>query len=70
VPATLRQNLTARPQAGHPVPGSQVPQQCDACGKHDLSEEDREWAEQIASSLGPLTDRQRDILARLLHARS
>jgi hypothetical protein len=34
-----------------------------------LCEEDREWVARIASSLGPLSDRQRDILARLLHTR-
>jgi hypothetical protein len=31
-------------------------------GKYDLSADDREWVERIAASLGPLTDKQRDIL--------
>jgi hypothetical protein len=41
----------------------------DSEGKYDLCEEDREWVARIASGLGPLSDRQRDILARLLHTR-
>jgi hypothetical protein len=38
-------------------------------GKYDLSAEDREWVERTAASLGPLTDKQRDILALLLRTR-
>jgi hypothetical protein len=35
-------------------------------GKYDLSADDREWVERTAASLGPLTDKQRDILSMLL----
>lgn len=35
-------------------------------GKYDLSEGDREWVERTAANLGPLTDKQRDILGILL----
>ncbi len=38
-------------------------------GKYDLSADDREWVERTAASLGPLTDKQRDILGLLLHKR-
>jgi hypothetical protein len=38
-------------------------------GKYDLSADDREWVERTAASLGPLTDRQRDILGLLLRTR-
>jgi hypothetical protein len=38
-------------------------------GKYDLSAEDREWVERTAASLGPLTDKQRDILGLLLRKR-
>jgi hypothetical protein len=38
-------------------------------GKYDLSADDREWVERTASSLGPLTDKQRDILGLLLRKR-
>jgi hypothetical protein len=38
-------------------------------GKYELCEEDREWVTRTAGSLGPLTDRQRDTLARLLRTR-
>jgi hypothetical protein len=38
-------------------------------GKYDLSADDREWAERTAASLGPLTDKQRDILGLLLRKR-
>ena len=38
-------------------------------GKYDLSADDREWVERIAASLGPLTDKQRDILGLLLRKR-
>ena len=31
-------------------------------GKYDLSADDQEWVERTAASLGPLTDKQRDIL--------
>jgi len=34
-----------------------------------LCDDDRDWVTRIADSLGPLTDRQRDILARRLHCR-
>jgi hypothetical protein len=34
--------------------------------KYDLSADDREWVERTAASLGPLTDKQRDILGLLL----
>jgi hypothetical protein len=39
-------------------------------GKYDLSAGDREWVERTAASLGPLTDRQRDTLGRLLRKRA
>jgi hypothetical protein len=35
----------------------------------ELTEEDHEWARRIVAGLPPLTDRQRDILARLLRTR-
>ena len=38
-------------------------------GKYDLSAEDREWVERTAARLGPLTDKQRDILGLLLRNR-
>jgi len=38
-------------------------------GKYDLSPDDREWVERTAASLGPLTDKQRDILGLLLRKR-
>jgi hypothetical protein len=38
-------------------------------GKYDLSAGDREWVERMAASLGPLTDKQRDILGLLLRKR-
>ena len=38
-------------------------------GKYDLSADDREWVERTAASLGPLTDKQRDILGLLLRKR-
>lgn len=38
-------------------------------GKYELCEDDREWIARTASRLGPLTDRQRDTLARLLRTR-
>ena len=41
----------------------------DSGGKYDLCDDDREWVARTASRLGPLTDRQRDILARLLRTR-
>jgi hypothetical protein len=34
-----------------------------------LSEEDRQWVTRTVASLGPLTDRQRDILGLLLRTR-
>jgi hypothetical protein len=37
--------------------------------KYDLSEEDSQWISQTVASLGPLTDRQRDILGLLLRTR-
>ncbi len=37
--------------------------------KYDLSADDREWVERTAASLGPLTDKQRDILGLLLRKR-
>jgi hypothetical protein len=36
---------------------------------YDLSEEDRQWISRTVASLGPLTDRQRDILGLLLRTR-
>jgi hypothetical protein len=41
----------------------------DGDGKYDLSADDREWVERTAASLGPLTDKQRDILGLLLRKR-
>jgi hypothetical protein len=50
----------------------------DTCGrpaagrgdsKYDLSADDREWVERTAAGLGPLTDKQRDILGLLLRKR-
>ncbi len=41
----------------------------DSDRKYDLCEEDRERVARTAGSLGPPTDRQRDILARLLRTR-
>jgi hypothetical protein len=38
-------------------------------GKYDLSASDREWVERAAASLGPLTDKQRDVLGLLLRKR-
>jgi len=38
-------------------------------GKYDLSADDWEWVERTAASLGPLTDKQRDILGLLLRKR-
>ncbi len=38
-------------------------------GKYDLSGDDREWVERTAAGLGPLTDKQRDILGLLLRTR-
>jgi hypothetical protein len=35
-----------------------------------LGEDDHDWIRRVADSLGPLTDRQRDILGRLLRRRS
>lgn len=37
--------------------------------KYDLSADDQDWVERTAASLGPLTDRQRDILGLLLRKR-
>jgi hypothetical protein len=37
--------------------------------RHELTDEDREWARRTVASLPPLTDRQRDILALLLRKR-
>ena len=34
-------------------------------GKYDLSADDWEWVERTAAGLGPLTDKQRDILGLL-----
>jgi hypothetical protein len=45
----------SEPAAGH-----------DGDGKYDLSADDREWVERTAASLGPLTDKLRDILGLLL----
>lgn len=42
----------------------------DGDGKDDLSADDREWVERTAASLGPLTDKQRDLLGRLLRKRA
>jgi len=53
--------------AGQPAARMHQPRQRAGDGKYDLCEDDREWAEQAADRLGPLTDRQRDILGRLLH---
>jgi hypothetical protein len=57
-------------------PGEDEPAEDDGCGlsaagrsgdgKYDLSADDREWVERTAASLGPLTDKQRDILGLLL----
>ncbi len=41
----------------------------DGDGKYDLSADDREWVERTAASLGPLTDKQRDVLGLLLRKR-
>jgi hypothetical protein len=38
-------------------------------GKYGLSADDRDWVERTAASLGPLTDKQRDALGRLLRTR-
>ena len=47
-------------------PAAACPAGEDSC---ELTEEDREWARRTVASLPPLTDRQRDILALLLHRR-
>lgn len=35
-------------------------------GKYDLSADDLDWVERTVAALGPLTDKQRDALGRLL----
>jgi len=55
--------LTADAACGQPAAGR------DGDGKYDLSADDREWVERTAASLGPLTDKQRDILGLLLRKR-
>jgi hypothetical protein len=72
----MRDGLRAIHDAG---PGEGKPAAGDACGqpaagrgcdgKYDLSADDREWVERTAASLGPLTDKQRDILGLLLRKR-
>jgi len=37
--------------------------------KYQLSDDDWQWVARMVDSLGPLTDRQRDILALLLRER-
>jgi hypothetical protein len=37
------------------------------CAKYELTDEDREWVRRTVDNLPPLTDRQRDVLALLLH---
>ncbi|MGH3189165.1 MAG: hypothetical protein ACRDPY_21820 [Streptosporangiaceae bacterium] len=37
--------------------------------KYQLSDDDREWVARTVDGLGPLTDRQRDMLALLLRQR-
>jgi len=69
----MREGLRAIHDAG---PGEDELAADDGCGqpaagrggngKYDLSAEDREWVERTAASLGPLTDKQRDILGLLL----
>jgi hypothetical protein len=58
---------TARRTTGRPrTPG----RACHARpAKYDLSEDDRQWVTRTVASLGPLTDRQRDILGLLLRTR-
>ena len=38
-------------------------------GEYELSADDREWVERTAAGLGPLTDKQRDLLGLLLRKR-
>ena len=57
--------LPARPTTAAAGP----PASSDSDGKYELCDDDRDWVTRIADSLGPLTDRQRDILARRLHCR-
>jgi len=59
----LREALAADAACGLPAAGR------GGDGKYDLCADDREWVERIAVSLGPLTDKQRDILGLLLRKR-
>jgi hypothetical protein len=73
-PVSPRPQTTARPPrctarrtgTRPPAPGSACPARRP---QDDLSEEDRQWVTRTVASLGPLTDRQRDILGLLLRTR-
>lgn len=71
----LRPNPPARLMTARPLPASTAVSavrpagDSDSEGKYELCEDDREWVARTVSRLGPLTDRQRDTLARLLRTR-
>jgi hypothetical protein len=48
--------------------GKDPPESSPACvdPKYQLSDDDREWVARVVDGLGPLTERQRDMLALLL----
>src|SRR6266404_3174285 len=48
--------------------GQGPPERRPACvdPKYQLADDDREWVARVVDSLGPLTQRQRDALGRLL----
>ena len=52
---------TARPQPPEPSPGHD-----DATPRDDDDDDMDQWVKEVADALPPLTDRQRDSLARLL----
>jgi hypothetical protein len=61
---------TARRASGRPARPRTPGHGCQARpAKYDLSEDDRQWVTRTVASLGPLTDRQRDILGLLLRTR-
>ena len=62
-PALARMSWRRKPPAASQAAGR------GGGGKYDLSADDREWVERTAASLGPLTDKQRDILGLLLRQR-
>jgi len=61
---------TGRATPRRPAPPRQRPAHGRPCTRQDrpyeLTDEDRAWARRAAAALGPLTSRQRDILALLL----